>query len=365
MSSDTFTPRWASAPGSTIRDVLVARDISLAEFAASVGVPTPTAESLLAGHQPITVGLARRLESSIGGSVAFWLSRDGQYRDDLAVVATDRWASGLPIEDMAGFGWIDRPRTWQERSRTGLGFFDVADIQQWRQVYEVLVEGARFRLSAAGRTEPLAVAAWLRRAEIQGSGAETANWNPDHFRLALQQVRTLTTARDPREFVPLMQDACAQAGVALLVVRAPHGCPVSGAARFLDQTRPQIILGGRYLSDDHFWFTFYHEAAHILLHGASAVFVDEFEEAVGERPTDDESEADDFAGETLLPRGVRDGIPHGHLSPRDIVRISRDAGVSPGIVVGQLQHLGLLGFGSRYNGFKRRYRWVGPSLGKA
>jgi HTH-type transcriptional regulator / antitoxin HigA len=365
MSSGTFTPRWASAPGSTIRDVLAARDISLAEFAVSIGVPTPTAESLLAGHHPITVGLARRLESSIGGSVAFWLSRDGQYRDDLTVVATDQWAGGLPIEDMTGFGWIARPRTWQERSQAGLRFFDVADIEQWRQVYEVLVEGARFRLSSAVRREPLAVAAWLRRAEIEGSEKETAAWNPDRFRLALQQVRTLTTSRDPEEFVPLMQDACAQAGVALLVVRAPRGCPVSGAARFLDQNRPQIVLSGRYLSDDHFWFTFYHEAAHLLLHGAGAVFVDEFEEVAGERPTDDESEADDFAGDMLLPKSVRERIPHGHLSPREIVRASRDAGVSPGIVVGQLQHHGLLGFGSHYNGFKRRYRWVGSSLGRA
>lgn len=365
MSTDTFIPRWASAPGATIRDVLNARGISVAEFADLVDIPVPTMESLLAGQEPITVGLARRLESSIGGTVAFWLSRDGQYRDDLDVVATDLWASGLPTDDMAGFGWIEQSRTWQERMGTALGFFGVADLQQWRRTYDPVIDGARFRLSAAIQTETLAVAAWLRRAEIESDRITTADWDPDRFRLTLQHVKALTTVRDPELFVPALTDACAEAGVVLVVVRTPRGCPVSGAARFLGQERPQIILSARYLSDDHFWFTFYHEAAHVLLHGPVAVFVDEFDETTGERPSDEESEADDFAGDLLLPREMLAGINSGRLSPRDIVRTARDAGVSPGIVVGQLQHLGRLGFDSRYNGFKRRYRWHGASLGRA
>jgi plasmid maintenance system antidote protein VapI/Zn-dependent peptidase ImmA (M78 family) len=365
MSTDTFIPRWASAPGATIRDVLNARGISVAEFADQVGVPVPTIESLLAGQEPITVGLARRLESSIGGTVAFWLSRDGQYRDDLAVVATDGWAGGLPTEDMARFGWIERPRTWHERMGTALGFFGVADLQQWRRTYDVVLDGARFRLTAAARPEPLAVAAWLRRAEIESDRITTADWDPDRFRLTLQQVKALTTVRDPERFMPKLTDACAEAGVVVVVVRTPRGCPVSGAARFLDPKRPQIILSARYLSDDHLWFTFYHEAAHILLHGPVAIFVDEFDEAIGDRPTDEESEADDFAGDVLLPRQMLADIHSGRLSPRDIVRTAREAGVSPGIVVGQLQHQGRLGFDSRYNGFKRKYRWHGSSLGRA
>jgi hypothetical protein len=175
----------------------------------------------------------------------------------------------------------------------------------------------------------------------------------------------LTNERDPAEFVPALRDACARSGVAVIVARAPRGCPVSGAARFPAGGRPQIILSGRYLSDDHFWFTFYHEAAHILLDGPGPMFVDAFEDAAARPQEAREAAADAMAGELLLPAAVMDQVAGNGLSPRDVIGAARAAGISPGIVVGQLQHAGLLGFGSRYNGLKRRYAWRGATLGRA
>jgi plasmid maintenance system antidote protein VapI len=363
--TDTFTPRWASPPGDTIRSVLEARGISLAQFAQELGVSIPTAESLLNGNVPISVDLARRMGTSIGGSVSFWVSRDGQYRDDLATVAADRWAGVLPTEDMTAFGWIERPPTWQERIATMLAFFAVPDLPAWDLAYGSVVEAARFRLAATSRADAAAIAVWLRRAEIENEGIKTGLWDPAAFQAAIQRIRRLTSVRDPRAFLPDLTAACAEAGVSVVLVRAPRGCPASGAARFLTPQRPQIILSGRYLSDDHLWFTFYHEAAHLLHDDPAAVFVDEFEEAANERASGDESNADAFAGDILLPPEVRRQIPPRRLGARDIVRAARAAGVSPGIVVGQLQHLGVLGFGSRFNGFKRRYRWAGTTLERA
>ena len=36
-----------------------------------------------------------------------------------------------------------------------------------------------------------------------------------------------------------------------------------------------IQLSARHKSDDHLWFSFFHEAAHVLLHSKKSVFVDE------------------------------------------------------------------------------------------
>jgi HTH-type transcriptional regulator/antitoxin HigA len=363
--TDSFTPRWASPPGDTIRDVLDARGISVAQFAEWLGISIPTAESLINGDVPISVDMARRMETSIGGSIAFWVSRDGQYRDDLSVVAADRWAGRLPIEDMTAFGWIERPPTWQERIATVLAFFAVPDLPAWDLAYGSVVDAARFRLAAASRADAAAIAVWLRQAEIESERIETGRWDPAGFQATIQRIRPLTSVRDPRVFLPDLTAASAQVGVSVVLVRAPRGCPASGAARFLTPQRPQIILSGRYLSDDHLWFTFYHEAAHLLLHDPAAMFVDEFEEAANVRASGDESDADAFAGDMLLPPEVRRQIPPRRLGARDIVRAARTADVSPGIVVGQLQHLGVLGFSSRYSGFKRRYRWAGTTLERA
>ena len=111
--SPDFAPRWASPPGETIRDTLVERGLALEVFAESIGLPGPRLQGLLSGSETISIELARRISSSIGGSVEFWLTRDGHYRDDLARVEADRWAQSLPISQMAEFGWIDRSTGWQ------------------------------------------------------------------------------------------------------------------------------------------------------------------------------------------------------------------------------------------------------------
>jgi HTH-type transcriptional regulator/antitoxin HigA len=123
-----------------------------------------------------------------------------------------------------------------------------------------------------------------------------------------------------------------------------------------------IVLSARYLADDHFWFTFFHEAGHLLLHGPGNVYLDDDPELRGEAgvPTV-ELEANKFAETVLIPGGIPTRIATGRLSARDVVRASRDLGVAPGVLVGQLQHRKIIGFDT-LNGLKRRYKWVGPNL---
>ncbi len=360
VAPEAFTPRWASPPGRTIRRALDAQGITVTDFAEMAGLSHQAAELLFLGEAPITMGVARKLEQAVGGTVAFWVQRDGQYRDSLALIDADRWAAGFPTADLARLGWIERPMSWTARIQTLLGFFDVADAAAWQRAYGALLEGARYRMAAA-LLEPKALAAWLRRAEVEAASIETAPWSADAFRQALDAARPLTKLGDPARFVPALTDICASAGVALVVVRAPTGCAASGAARFANAVSPQIALSARYLSDDHLWFTFYHEAAHLLLDGPGPVVVDVLEETSARQIDDREAAADAMAGELLLPSAVRDALPD-PISPRDVLRAARDAGVSPGIVVGQLQHAGVIRYRSRYNALKRRYAWRGATL---
>jgi Zn-dependent peptidase ImmA (M78 family) len=153
--------------------------------------------------------------------------------------------------------------------------------------------------------------------------------------------------------------------VVVVIVRAPRGCPASGAARTLSNGRRLIVLSARHLSDDHLWFSFFHEAGHVLLHDKSSTYVDEFEPVVGEAIGTEESEADEFAEAELIGEASIMHLRTMALTPREIVRAARNAGTSPGVIVGQLQHHGRLGFRTRLNRFKRRYRWDGPNLEKA
>src|SRR6202041_81041 len=96
-------------------------------------------------------------------------------------------------------------------------------------------------------------------------------------------------------FLHDLKESCAASGVAVAIVRAPNGCRASGAARVLSQEKALIQLSFRYLSDDQFWFTFFHEAGHLLLHGDRGFFV----EGINTPTTREEQEANEFAARTL------------------------------------------------------------------
>ena len=114
-----------------------------------------------------------------------------------------------------------------------------------------------------------------------------------------------------------------------------------------------MLLSFRYLSDDHFWFTFFHEAGHLLLHGKNALFL----EGDNIASTKEEQEANEFAAGILIPTEFQAALLSLPVDGRDVIKFARLVGVSPGIVVGQLQHLGRIK-PNQLNSLKRRYSWV-------
>ncbi|WP_337171920.1 ImmA/IrrE family metallo-endopeptidase [Gemmatimonas aurantiaca] len=340
----------------------------MAEFAKRVELPVDDVSALLEGRLAISLGLARRLESEIGASVAFWLARDNDYQQDAARRAgrtprDERWLAELPIADMLRFGWITpRPAAGEEMDAC-LQFFGVPDVESWQEHYAPVVSQAAYRTSLSFDARPASVAAWLRQGERVAAGIPCGSWNPEGFRAVLQEVRALTRIKEPARFIPRLQELCAAHGVAVVIARAPSGCRASGATMWVAPDKALLLLSMRFLTDDHFWFTFFHEAAHLLLHRNRELIL----EGVGESVDDDEEanlfethieeEANRFAAETLIP------LEHEAVFKRlgqDAIRVIRFAtqiGIAPGIVVGQLHFRGLVQR-NRLNKLRRRYLWT-------
>ncbi|MGC9972828.1 MAG: ImmA/IrrE family metallo-endopeptidase [Bryobacteraceae bacterium] len=335
-------------------DILAERSLSLTDFAQRIGQTPEQARDLLQGRATITIRIARLLEQVLGASVEFWISRDFQYREDTArlQVADQEWLTELPIGDMIRFGWLGRVPHPSEEVAACLRFFDVPSVSAWRQAYADLHDMVVFRKSPSFDSRPAAVAAWLRRGEIESEAIECGPWNPTRFQEFLSVARSLTREKDPNRFIPELQRACAAAGVAVAVVRAPNGCRASGATRFLSPNKALLLLSFRFLSDDQFWFTFFHEAGHLVLHGDRGLFL----EGVDTPSTADEQEASDFAERTLVPPQFQQALLSLPADGRQVIRFARRLGIAPGIVVGQLQHHGRIQH-RELNSLKRRFKW--------
>ncbi|XTD39208.1 ImmA/IrrE family metallo-endopeptidase [Citrobacter murliniae] len=152
-------------------------------------------------------------------------------------------------------------------------------------------------------------------------------------------------------FIPHIRRLLATAGVSLIVLPTPRGCRASGATCFFTPDRATLVMSFRYLTDDHFWFTLFHEIGHLILHEAVRVRAEGKEGLT----TEEEKEADTFAVDVLIPEEYRQQLrSYGVRHWRDIVRTARKMGVSKGIVLGYLQHEGNIPF-SHLNRLKVRF----------
>jgi plasmid maintenance system antidote protein VapI/Zn-dependent peptidase ImmA (M78 family) len=359
----TFTPDWVSPPGDTIAAILDERGISRAEFAAAMRWLRSDIDALIWGNAAITGDLARRLAGVLGATATFWMRREASYRKDLKRLESVarsghclEWLGHIPAKEMAELGWI-RPSAGKAGSAAAcLQFFGVPSAKNWQDAYKDTLQAIAFRTSKSFPSEQAAVAAWLRQGEIRAAEIECDRWDPTRFRSELFGIRALTREEDPQEFLPELVRRCAACGVAVVVLRAPKMCKASGAARFLTANNPMLLLSGRHLSDDHFWFTFYHEAGHLVLHGKKFIFVDGLR-SDDNLSSEEEDDANRFATDVLIPPEHQSDLLRLTANKLKVMRFAKRIGISRGVVVGQLQHRGIIGR-DQLNGLKYRFRWA-------
>lgn len=354
-----FEPQWASPPGATIARILKREKISYDDFAWELELSRSEVIDLCEGALPISDAIASRLEQVLRVSAEFWIQREAQYRGDSLRLAQQipaadarAWINKLPKNDMLALGWVKPRATETEQLSEYLRFFDVASIEQYETRIGSLAKQAKFRTSSTFKSDSNALGTWLRFGEIKAQSIACAAWNADSLRAAIPEMRKLTLLRNPNQFIPKLQSLCASAGVALVVAKAPSGCRASGATTFLSREKALLLLSFRYLSDDHFWFSFFHECGHLILHPEQSLIVE------GETDDDDplEQEANEFAESVLIPAPWRQLLSTLKPNQDNIIRFAVRCGVAPGIVVGQLQHRGIISH-NYLSYLKRRYKW--------
>jgi HTH-type transcriptional regulator/antitoxin HigA len=296
----------------------------------------------------------RRLSSPTGLQVLATPLRNC-WKSGAGLRPSSRLAQRATSQPDVKLGWVKRVSDRGQQVAKALSFFGVASVEAWRRQYEAPL--AAFRASKKLEKKVGSVAAWLRQGELEATQIRCSPYARAGFTAALREVRALTNEQDPAVLAPRLVEICAAHGVAVVFVPAPAGCPASGATRWLSPEKAMLILSLRHRTDDHLWFTFFHEAAHILLHGKKIQFID-FDDPIDNK---NEEEADRFARDRLIAPAnalrLKDLAPTGKASKAAVCRFAAEAGIAPGIVVGRMQKEGWLPW-THLNGLKVRYSWA-------
>ncbi|HKI01843.1 MAG TPA: helix-turn-helix domain-containing protein [Thermoanaerobaculia bacterium] len=360
MTKNQYHPTEVSPPGDTLLEVLEERGLTQAELAERTGRPRKTVNEIIKGKAAITPETALQLERVLGIPASFWNAREVHYRESLAKRSEIErfeneieWIEKFPIREMAKQRLIPTCPDKMGYLYALLKFFGLASPAQWQSVWkDTALSGFAFRRSK--KSNEYALSAWLRCGQLAGERATCAEYNANAFLSVLHDIRRLTLL-PPSQFQPVLEEVCGRCGVVVVFIRDLPGSGASGATFWtMGHSRPVLMLSLRYKTDDHLWFTFFHEAAHILLHGKKEVFIEGLD---GEDRC--EAEANQAAADFLIPPDRLTAFlsKPGHISHERINKFAAELGIAPGIVVGRLQHDNFLPI-SHCNALKRRLDWA-------
>ena len=353
------TMKDLASPGDILEEALEERRMTNAELARRTGLSEKHVSQLINAKAPLSMEVALQLEQVLGIPARFWATLEFNYRSEQkrrerkeALKESAPWMRRFPLREMTKLGFVpDVGRGAADRVDALLRFFGVSSEEAWENQWASV--RARFRQSPSFDPDLCALTAWLRQSELRALEIRTRPFEAKKFKEALAEIRKLTTKR-VEEFQPQLRSLCADAGVALTMVPALPRLAISGVTRWYGPERAAIHLSLRHRTDDQLWFSFFHEACHVLEHRTRTIFIDSKHDPNGD---EDELRADEFARDFLIPSdGYASFVAEGGFGKRDIMKFATETGIAAGIVVGRLQHDGHLPH-SHGNDLKARFVW--------
>ena len=346
---------WFSPVGDSVLAAMRRRGVEADSLSQALQGGRDELRAILAGQTDIGDRTATILARILGGTAAFWTTRQknfeealGRSIDALNEKESEVWLGTIPIPTRRRLTKSNRKEELQRRLR----YYGVSSLSGWQRRYVLDRTATRFRSSTSFTSDEGSLSLWLRSGELEAAMVDTKSWDAKRLSELLPEIRALSRFGNPSVFVPKLQSLLAKAGVAFVFVRAPNGCRASGASRMVAADKAMLLVSFRHRSDDQFWFTVFHEIGHLVLHGAEP-FVD-----LDGGDADDrfEREANAFAEELVVPKKMQPeltGLPN---RKKEIVSFAKRVGVSPGLILGQMQFKGLAPF-SRSSRLQRTWTW--------
>jgi len=338
-----YEPDYAVPPGQTLLETIQSLGIPQRELAERLKLSGKHVNQIIKGVAPITHETAIGLERVTGVPVSMWNNLEANYREQLARIEEKErlqqnlnWLKKIPVKHLVQRGVVEETRDKVAILEQVLEFFGVASVEAWEQGWQRPQFAFRKASTIQDKDRSGKIAVWLCLCERQAQSFECTPYQEARFRSALQIVRHLTV-ETPDVFIPKMQEECRQAGVAVVLEPAVPGASVSGASKWLTPDKAMIGLTLRGKRDDLFWFTFFHEAGHLLNDSKKETYIDS-------QHTDDprEQRANEFAANFLIPKKQAKSLEGLGSDRAKIIPFAETLGIAPGIVVGRMQYEGII-----------------------
>ncbi len=349
-------PARAVPPGAILKRELKARGWTQQDLAMMLDRPPQLVSEIIRGKKRITERTALELAEVFGTSPELWLNLESRYRLHQArreantseIARRKRLFTFLPIREMIKRGWVERQTRFTDLEEAVLHFLGLNSLEG------LAMPGIAMRHANSRTPNAGALLAWTARVRQLTQSQHLPSFNRQRLLNAIPALLRYTDDLDSLSEIPPFLN---QLGIRFAIVPSLPKTYLDGAA-LLQAEQPIIALTLRYDRIDSFWFTLLHEIAHIAA-GHRGRYLDDLDV---QARSDEEKTADQMAQAWLIPDEAYKAFlaAHSgeHFSEAEIKDFAASIDRYPGIVVGRLQHDGLL----PYSHLRRWLQKVSPQL---
>ena len=348
-------------PGYYLEKALVDSGMSRKELAQRICISEKHISTVIGGEKGISAAFARKL-GYVFHDTAYWLNIQAEYDAEQSQIKEQNSISADEIDLLKPMHDIIACFIEKKYMHNDCG--DASKVMQLRELLNVsdltlipnITYNAAYRaqLSGNAKVDPYVLFAWQRLCEKETESVNVSGaLNKHALKNSLSDIKQMMFG-DINDGIQGLQKLLALCGIAFQVIPNFRGAPVQGFIKETVDHRLILCLTIRGKRADRFWFTLFHEIAHVLNGDYSSRFVD-FDSVQSEK----EAKADAFAGDYLIaPQLYREFLRSNHSITWPVIEsLAKEAHVLPCIVLGRLQKDGILEW-SDYPDKVLYYQWV-------
>ncbi len=343
-TTEMMLPARNVSPGRILSRELEARGWTQRDLAQILRRPPQAINEIVRGSKEITPETALELAEALGTSPELWANLEAAYRLTLArqrraekdIARWSRLYEIAPVAELTKRGWIKADTSLDQLERQICAFLDIASPDETPNV------AVSFRRGQGHGPEWSAQVAWVKRVEQLARKQSASVFDRAHLKKALPELLAFTARAEDVAHVPAW---LAKFGVRCVIVEHLPHTYIDGAAFCLD-IGPVVALTLRHDRIDAFWFTLLHELAHVLAPRHTGHLDQLYGDQLAEPEDAQEQAANRSARQWLVdPSGYAQfasRLTPPCVSRRAIERFALSQNRHPGIILGQLQHDGLV-----------------------
>lgn len=361
MSKIGLSHEFIIPPGEILKDEIISREMTQEELAQRCGVSAKFISEVINGKKGISVKLANSLEYALGIDATFWSNLQSNYDQELydfehaknispfelSVLKDSKFKK--VISYLQSSSLISDGGSSQEIVISLRKFFRISDLTL---IPNLNYNNMAFRVKNEKSINAYVMFAWLNLCRIKTENiSSTGKLDRNKLISFLPSIKALMFL-PPDEFLKKLESIFCECGISFALLPHFTGAPVQGYIQdYDDKTLLCMTIRGAWA--DIFWFTLFHEIAHILNNDYNGRMVD------FKGISDDsnmEKNADKFAADILInPTDYQAFVAKQYFNQKSINAFANTQGVCPFIVIGRLQNDNFIDY-QTYP--KDRYKWA-------